>query len=151
MAVRFGHVNIVARDWRRLVAFSCACLGCTALEPVRDLTGPVIDAGLGITGARINGVHLRLPGWGDDGPTLEIYRYEPLIDQPASVRRTGFGHLAFQVDDILATQQAIVAAGGGIIGDIVTTAAGARMVSWCYVSDPEGNAIELQRWHPEAH
>jgi catechol-2,3-dioxygenase len=31
----------------------------------------------------------------------------------------------------------------------VTTSAGDRRVSWCYVADPEGNAIELQRWHAD--
>ncbi len=33
------------------------------------------------------------------------------------------------------------------IGEIVTltTATGAR-VTWCYVTDPEGNIIELQSW-----
>ena len=33
---------------------------------------------------------------------------------------------------------AVVAAGGGVVGEIVTTQAGARRVSWCYVTDPEG-------------
>ena len=37
--------------------------------------------------------------------------------------------------------------GGTAVGEIVslTTAAGAR-VTWCYVTDPEGNVIELQSW-----
>jgi len=114
---------------------------------VRDLQGPLVDAGVGVADASIRGVHVRLPGYGDTGPTLEIYRYDPLIDVASSVRRSGFGHLAFQVDDIEATRQALVDGGGSCIGDIVTTRAGDRRVSWCYVADPEGNAIELQRWH----
>jgi catechol 2,3-dioxygenase-like lactoylglutathione lyase family enzyme len=146
--MRFGHINIVARDWRALAAFYCAQLGCTLLAPERDLSGPLIDGALGVSDARINGVHVRLPGFGDGGPTIEIYRYEPLIEAgPASVRRTGFGHIAFQVDDIATVRAAIVAAGGSITGDVVTTTAGTRQVSWCYVTDPEGNGIELQTWH----
>ena len=41
----------------------------------------------------------------------------------------------------------VLAQGGASIGEIVTltTATGAR-VTVCYCSDPEGNAIELQRW-----
>ena len=41
----------------------------------------------------------------------------------------------------------VLAAGGTAVGEIVsmTTAAGAR-VTWCYVTDPEGNIIELQSW-----
>jgi hypothetical protein len=41
----------------------------------------------------------------------------------------------------------VLAAGGHPIADVVTltTANGAR-VTWCYVTDPEGNIIELQAW-----
>ena len=147
--MRFGHVNLVARDWELLADFYCRHLGCVRLAPVRDLQGPLVDAGVGVADARIRGVHVRLPGYGDIGPTLEIYRYDPLIEVTSSVRRSGFGHLAFQVDDIEATRQALVPGGGSCIGDIVTTRAGDRRVSWCYVADPEGNAIELQRWHDD--
>jgi hypothetical protein len=40
-----------------------------------------------------------------------------------------------------------VAAGGAPVGEIVTlaTAAGTR-VTWCYMTDPEGNIVELQSW-----
>jgi hypothetical protein len=31
----------------------------------------------------------------------------------------------------------------------LTTATGAR-VTWCYVTDPEGNIIELQSWAKDA-
>jgi hypothetical protein len=41
----------------------------------------------------------------------------------------------------------VIAHGGAPVGDIVSlvTSAGST-VTWCYVSDPEGNAIELQSW-----
>jgi hypothetical protein len=41
----------------------------------------------------------------------------------------------------------VLSAGGRPVGEIVTltTAAGARVI-WCYVTDPEGNVIELQSW-----
>jgi len=147
--MRFGHVNIVARDWRRLVDFYESVFACEVLQPERNLSGPTIDAGLGVAGASLQGVHLRLPGYGDHGPTLEIYRYEPLIDVPAHVRRSGFGHIAFQVDDIARVRNHVLAAGGTAVGDIVTTQAGDRHVPWCYVTDPEGNGIELQTWHEQ--
>jgi predicted enzyme related to lactoylglutathione lyase len=145
--MRFGHVNIVARDWRKLVAFYVEVFECTLLQPERNLSGPTIEAGLGVAGAALQGVHLRLPGYGDTGPTLEIYEYQPLIDVPANVRRSGFGHIAFAVDDIVVVRQQVLAAGGGAVGEIVTTQAGSRRVSWCYVTDPEGNGVELQTWH----
>jgi predicted enzyme related to lactoylglutathione lyase len=66
------------------------------------------------------------------------------------VNRTGFGHIAFSVDDVRLAKEAVLAAGGSSVGEIVTlqTATGSR-VTWCYVRDPEGNIIELQSWvHP---
>ena len=60
---------------------------------------------------------------------------------------TGFRHIAFSVDDVKATRQAILEAGGRIIGEIVTlqVATGAK-VTWCCVTDLEDNVIELQSW-----
>jgi hypothetical protein len=41
----------------------------------------------------------------------------------------------------------VLAAGGRSVGEVVTltTATGAK-VTWVYVTDPEGNVIELQSW-----
>ena len=73
--VRFGHVNVIAQDWRRLVDFYMTLFGCEPVPPERDLRGPVVEAGTGVPGATLNGMHLRLPGHGPDGPTLEIYGF----------------------------------------------------------------------------
>jgi hypothetical protein len=33
------------------------------------------------------------------------------------------------------------------VGEVVTlTTADGRRVTWCYVTDPEGNILELQSW-----
>ena len=63
------------------------------------------------------------------------------------MNRPGFGHIAFLVDNVAEAQDAVLQAGGSAIGEIVTLqlVTGAR-VTWCYVTDPEGNAIELQSW-----
>jgi hypothetical protein len=46
-----------------------------------------------------------------------------------------------------AAQRGVLSAGGGRVGDIVTlTTAAGRRVTWCYVTDPEGNILELQAW-----
>ena len=61
--------------------------------------------------------------------------------------RPGWNHLAFQVPDVAATVDAVVAAGGAPHGEVVTTQTkDGRSVTWCYVRDPEGNLVELQRW-----
>lgn len=147
MSIRYAHTNLVARDWRALARFYADHFGCVQVGHERDLKGPELDAGVGVAGASIRGVHLRLPGHGDDGPTLEIFHYEPEVDGPEpSPRRPGWGHIAFQVDDVAAHRAAILAAGGSAVGALVTMASGPHPVTWCYVADPEGNVIELQRW-----
>lgn len=145
---RYAHTNLIARDWRALAAFYERLFGCEPVPPERDFAGPELERGTGVPGARLTGAHLRLPGHGPDGPTLEIFHYSRLAEaQPTAVNRPGFGHLAFTVADVDAARAEVLAAGGRPIGDVVTltTATGAK-VTWCYVTDPEGNAIELQSW-----
>ena len=48
---RYVHTNIVARHWRRLVAFYQAVFGCTPLPPDRDLSGPEFDRATGWHGS----------------------------------------------------------------------------------------------------
>ena len=145
---RYGHTNLIAHDWRRLASFYETLFGCELVPPQRDYAGPTLEAGTGVRGASVHGVHLRLPGHGDDGPTLEIYTYSAEADgPPPAVNRPGFGHIAFQVDSVEDARREVLAAGGRPVGEIVTltTATGAR-VTWCYVTDPEGNIVELQSW-----
>lgn len=145
---RYVHTNLIARDWERLAKFYQTCFGCNLVPPERDYSGRELEAGTGISGARLRGVHLRLPGYGDGGPTLEIFSYEPLATgtEPAP-NRLGLGHLAFEVPSVADARREVLSAGGKSIGDVVvlTTSVGTK-VTWCYVTDPEGNIIELQSW-----
>jgi predicted enzyme related to lactoylglutathione lyase len=149
---RYGHTNLIAHDWRRLADWYERLFGCTPVPPERDYAGPDLSRGTGITDAALKGVHLRLPGHGDDGPTLEIYTFastsggqEPAIDRP------GFGHIAFAVADVEDARRRVLDEGGSPVGDVVTlTTADGRRVTWCYVTDPEGNVVELQSWSPPA-
>jgi catechol 2,3-dioxygenase-like lactoylglutathione lyase family enzyme len=148
--VRYGHTNVIARDWRRLAAFYEQLFGCEPVPPERDYRGPDLERGTGVAGAALRGVHLRLPGHGPDGPTLEIYTYEPLEDATTpAVNRPGWGHLAFVVDDVESARATVLGNDGGSLGEVVTLqTADGRRVTWCYVSDPEGNVVELQSWAP---
>ena len=152
IAATFVHVNLVARDWRVLAHFYEQVLGCRPVPPERDLYGPWLEQGTGVPGARLQGQHLRLPGCGDGGPTLEIFQYEPVEPHPpVAVNRAGLGHLAFAVDDVEAACEAVLDAGGSVVGRVVSLdVPGAGRVTFAYVTDPEGNVIELQRWSPEA-
>lgn len=145
---RYVHTNLIARDWRRLAEFYQAVLGCVLVPPERHFSGAQLEAGTGVTNSSIDGVHLRLPGNGDDGPTLEIFSYSRVVDGPApAANRPGFGHIAFAVDSVADARAEVLAAGGKAVGEIVTlTTAAGRNVTWCYVTDPEGNIVELQFW-----
>lgn len=145
---KYVHTNLVARDWRALAEFYTRLFGCALVPPERDFRGAGLDAGTGLRGAHLTGAHLRLPGWGENGPTLELFHYDDLAEAgAAAVNRPGYGHLAFSVDDVAAARAAVLAAGGAAVGEVVSleTAAGTR-VTWCYVTDPEGNILELQSW-----
>ena len=148
IAAKFVHTNLIAKDWRALASFYQQLFGCIPVPPERDFQGEKLEAGTGIPGAHLQGVHLRLPGYGDNGPTLEIFNYNILASRPeTAVNRPGFGHIAFSVADVAAAQKEVLQAGGKALGEIVTlqVASGAK-VTWCYVSDPEGNILELQAW-----
>jgi len=145
---KYVHTNLIAEDWRSLARFYQEVFGCIPIPPERDFQGEMIEAGTGIPGVRLQGIHLRLPGYEDFEPTLEIFSYSPKADRASTaVNRPGFSHIAFQVDDVSAGRVAFLAAGGRPIGDVVTLKiATGDMVTWCYLTDPEGNLIELQSW-----
>ena len=146
--VRYGHTNLIARDWRALASFYERVFGCEPLPPERNYSGSDLEAGTGVKGTTLQGVHLRLPGHGPDGPTLEIYSYSITADVVfPEVNRPGFAHIAFAVPDVAGARAEVIREGGEAVGDIVTlrTSTGAR-VTWCYARDPEGNIVELQSW-----
>ena len=145
---RFAHTNLVSRDWRSLALFYEQVFGCTPVPPERHYRGRELEAGTGLPGVGLVGAHLRLPGLGPIGPTLEVFQYEELADDvPRAVNRPGFGHIAFAVPDVREARREVLAHGGSAVGEVVdlVTASSAR-VTWCYVRDPEGNIIELQTW-----
>ena len=148
MPTRFAHTNLIARDWRRLASFYESVFGCTLVPPERDLSGSWLDRATGIRGAEIRGAHLRLPGCGADGPTLEIYEYREMPDRPRSVpNMPGFSHIAFAVDDVAQTARRVFEAGGEAVGELAEVEVpGAGSLVFQYVADPEGNIVELQRW-----
>ena len=145
---KYVHTNLIAENWRVLADFYQRLFGCVLVPPERDFSGEKLEAGTGIRGAHLRGAHLRLPGYGDGGPTLEIFEYDPRKPRVQSaVNRPGFGHIAFSVDDVASARAQVFAEGGRTVGEVVTlqVATGAQ-VTWCYVTDPEGNIIELQSW-----
>jgi predicted enzyme related to lactoylglutathione lyase len=148
LKARFVHTNVVARDWKKLALFYEQVFGCVPIPPERNLAGPCLEAATQVPGARIRGIHLRLPGHGEAGPTLEIFQYHPQAEaEGTAINRPGLSHTAFAVNDVQAAHQAVLAAGGGQLGELVTLEVpGAGTITFAYLTDPEGNIIEVQRW-----
>lgn len=145
---KYVHTNIVAHDWQAQATFYQDVFGCTPLPPQRDYHGDWVGRVTGLPQASLQGIHLRLPGYDEDGPTLEIFQYDQTEDGlgPAANRR-GFTHIAFLVDDVAAARQAVRQAGGHDLGKLHTMEVpGAGVITLIYMTDPEGNIIELQHW-----
>ena len=144
--MKFTHVNLIAKDWKRLAAFYQEVFGCTPVPPERSYAGEWLDQATGVSNASIQGVHLRLPGHGDDGPTLEIFQYGTMPDHPDVRSNTpGFSHIALAVEDVEEVVAAMLARGGTAVGALterVVPEVG-RLV-FQYVADPEGNIVEVQ-------
>ncbi len=145
---KYVHTNLVAKDWRKLARFYEEVFGCTPVLPERNLSGRWLEDCTCVPNAKIRGIHLRLPGYGDEGPTIEIFQYNHAADRPEpAVNRLGLAHIAFAIDDVEAAKEAVLAAGGGRYGELVTVeVSGAGKITVVYLTDPEGNIIELQRW-----
>lgn len=148
MPTKYVHTNIVCDDWRLLVEFYESVFDCELVPPVRNQSGEWLSVGTGVENASLQGAHLRLPGYGDDGPTLEIYTYDEMFPRPESVaNRKGFGHLAFTVDDVADKIAEVERHGGRCLGQIVSREVPeVGTITFAYATDPEGNIIEIQRW-----
>jgi len=148
MSIIFGHINIISKEWRRLSKFYQTVFACIPVPPIRKQSGPELENGTGVQGAEIEGEHLRLPGLGEDGPTLEIYSFRKPLERPQPVpNRMGFGHIAFQVPSVADSLAQVLAEGGSAHGTIVSLPVpGKGIVTFVYAADPEGNIIELQSW-----
>jgi catechol 2,3-dioxygenase-like lactoylglutathione lyase family enzyme len=145
---KYVHTNIMAKDWRKLAAFYQDVFGCVPVPPMRDFKGEALERATNIPNAAFQGMHLRLPGFGDAGPTLEIFQYQNMPARLETlVHRPGFGHIAFLVEDVAKARKAVLEAGGEDVGETTTLqTADGRKVTFVYVTDPEGNVLELQSW-----
>ena len=149
LKIKYVHTNIVAKNWQKLADFYIEVFGCTIVPPIRYYKGKDLESAVNIRDVTLNGVHLRLPGYKKSGPTLEIYSYNPSqLKQNRKVNTPGITHLAFEVSDVNKVYNKVIEHGGKKVGEIITLLrSDGEKVTWCYVKDPEGNMLELQKWH----
>ncbi len=145
---KFVHTNLIAEDWRRLAQFYIDAFDCEPVPPERDLQGKWLDNATLVPDAHLTGIHLRLPGFGDDGPTLEIFSYNKILPRRQRMANfPGFAHIAFSVEDVRKARDRVFIAGGSEYGQLITEEIPeVGNITFVYVLDPEGNIIELQSW-----
>ena len=145
---RYTHTNLIAHDWRALAAFYIDVFDCTPSGPERDLSGAWVDELTGLSDVHVCGAHLLLPGFGADGPTLEVFAYDPAATgEPGRINHPGFGHIAFHVDDVDAMYATVLAHGGSELGGVIRRDyPELGLLTAAYVRDPEGNIVEIQNW-----
>ncbi len=142
--VKFTHVSMVARDTDRLAEFYKTVFGCNDLYPRERMSGELLSQGNGVPNAEIYGAWLSLPGV--DGPFLEIFEYKKAHDRPTPpVNQPGYGHISFEVEDIHATLEAVIEAGGTPLGEVTDFGTAEAPFLYVYVRDPEGNVVELEQ------
>lgn len=138
----------MSTNWKKLSKFYQNVFDCIPIPPQRDLGGEWLSKGTGVTNAHLKGIHLKLPGFGEGGPTLEIYEYKDVEQNlPPAANRIGFGHIAFHVDDVNEMHEKVISNGGESIGEVTQKViSGVGHLTFVYMKDPEGNILEIQNW-----
>lgn len=146
----FAHTNIITDDWKKLADFYIKIFECKPIYPERDLRGLWLDNATNIDKAHLTGIHLALPGYESNLPTLEIFQYDSNAENLDPItNRKGFGHIAFKTDNFHELLSRLIENGGTQLGEVVTTEiADAGQISFVYAKDIDGNIIEIQTWKP---
>jgi lactoylglutathione lyase len=145
----FFHGGITVRDMERSLTFYQEGLG---LEPEFDriLDGPYLPVVLGLQFTHIRAVYLRIPG----GGFVELLEFVGVERLSAASRPCdyGAGHLCLYVDDVGAMHARLVDLGfAARSSDVVDITAGPNTgARSCYMTDPDGYAVELFQKRPGA-
>lgn len=146
--IKYVHTNLIARNWKLLAKFYIEVFDCKPIYPERTLSGEWLDKLTLMNNAKIQGIHLLLPGY-EVGPTLEIFEYSPsALEGQQSLNALGFGHIAFHVDDVELTLDKVIEHGGELFSEVQRKKYPEldSILTVTYTKDPEGNFIELQNW-----
>jgi len=145
----FFHGGITVSDMDRSLVFYREGLGLEQ-EFDRILDAPYLKAVLGLEFDHIRAVYLRIPS----GGFVELLEYAGVERFPAASRPCdyGAGHLCLYVDDVELVHARLVGMGfkarsAEVVDITAGPNAGARS---CYMSDPDGYAVELFQKRPGA-
>jgi catechol 2,3-dioxygenase-like lactoylglutathione lyase family enzyme len=145
----FFHAGVTVRDMDRALVFYRDGLGLEQ-EFDRILDAPYLRTVLGLDFEHIRAVYLRIPG----GGFVELLEYVGIERMSAESRPCDFGagHLCLYVDDVDAVHARLVGLGfRARSSDVVAITAGPNEgARSCYMTDPDGYAVELFQKRPAA-
>jgi catechol 2,3-dioxygenase-like lactoylglutathione lyase family enzyme len=141
------HVGMVVSDIESAIVFYTEGLGLRVRHR-QTQENPYTSGLVGYDDARLHVAQLSLPGGQTtrSGHLVELVQYErpPGLPGEPENRRLGTCHVAFQVDDIVATRARLEARGATFHGPTQDITAGInRGGRAVYLRDPDGNNLEL--------
>lgn len=91
---KYLQTNLTVKDIERMQAFYVEVFGCVPLRKIDHLTGKWIEDITSVENGEIKYVHLRFPGYGNNGPELELIQYlDPTKKFNITPNTYGLGHL----------------------------------------------------------
>ena len=146
--MKFSHINLISKDWKKLAQFYIKVFNCKMILPQKNYSGNWLSGGTGLNNVKVQGAHLSLPGFDQNGPMLELLQYDKLLQsEKRSPNHTGIGNLSFRVESLEETIEKALQFGAEIQGKISSThIEHIGQLSFIYLRDPEGNLIELQEY-----
>jgi catechol 2,3-dioxygenase-like lactoylglutathione lyase family enzyme len=137
---RFDHVGITVADLESVTAFFVG-LGLEVEGSRMSVEGEFLDTVIGIPGSRTEIVMLRPP---DGGTRLELSSFVRPDHRPGSpdamANELGLRNVAFEVDDLHAVVDRLLAEGYALVGGVGEYEHVWRMA---YVRGPEGIIVSL--------
>jgi lactoylglutathione lyase len=144
-SIRISHVAIAVTDLQASLRFYCEGLG---FEP-----GPCFESGDEVAAVSEVDPPVRMISQylTKDGFRLELMAWEtPAVHGEAAKFRNqrGLTHLSFEVDDVVAVEDRLLALGGHRLPDArVTVERDPAPISLVFLTDPDGTRIELLQRH----
>lgn len=140
MITGMNHTGFVVKDVEASAEFYMNVIGLKEVARRERDGGPISDV-VGYENTHLKAVLLGLDENGSHILELVQYIRPEASDRPTEERAVlGASHLCFDVDDINATFDAMIASGAKKLNRPVEVSPG-RVV--CYLQDPDGNWIEL--------
>ncbi len=152
MGIKYVHTNIISNDWEKLMDFYIKVFNCKPVLPKRNQSWDLLERWTWIKNAHLKWMHLRLPWYDENWPTLEIYSYTEMVDKPndSVANRKWFWHIAFEVDDVENIVKNIIVNWWQKLWEIVSKEVlWVWTITFTYMTDPEWNILEIQNWKYE--